>query len=94
MGLHTQHLKLTRGSHFCNELGQLSQTSQDHGADKSSRHGAREVNMIVFARKKVSRVLPVDAMSENVMSGLNVERLFDFGIRGNREMNENHAQKK
>lgn len=66
----------------------LAQPREQHGAEERARHGPREGEVVVGggeARRGGARGRAVD---EDVVRGLQVERLLDFGVRGGQEVEE------
>lgn len=53
---------------------------QQQGSNKRSGHWASERQMVVMSPQMSIHILPDDAVRENVMSSLNVERLLDLGV--------------
>ena len=61
-------------------------------AYESPRHGAGECKMVIVLSQPQARMLPFRGpwytISQDVMSSLDIERLLDFGIRREKEVDE------
>jgi hypothetical protein len=61
-------------------------TGQGDGTDKSSGNRSREGEMIIVGRQGTDDMPRWYSACQDIMNGLNVERLLDFGIGGSQMM--------
>lgn len=66
----------------------LADAGEEDGADKSARDGAGEGGVIVGEGEAVVDVAGGGAVDEDVVGGLEVEGLLDFGVGGDEEVDE------
>lgn len=66
----------------------LADTGEQNGADKSTRHGAREGEVVVGDGEALRDVTGGSAVDEDVVGGLEVEGLLDFGVGRDEEVDE------
>ena len=67
----------------------LANAGDEDGTDKRPRHSPRESKMVISLSQALIDVRGRSAVDEDIMSGLDVERLLDFCVRGYQEVDQN-----
>lgn len=70
----------------------LAHACEEHRPDKRPRHGAREAEVVVRGGEPLVDIVCGRAVDENVVRGLEVEGLFDFGVGGGQEVQQRHDE--
>ena len=69
----------------------LPKPCQDDGANEGPWNGAGKGEMVVCLRQPVVGILKWCSVYENIMGGLDVEGLFNFCVRGDKEVKEDEG---
>ena len=70
----------------------LAEPREDHGPDKGAGHGAREGEVVVGLLEAAGDVGRRRAVYEDVVRGLEVERLLDLGVWGEQQVGERYDE--
>lgn len=71
----------------------LAQAGEQHGAEKRARHGAREGEVVVRVRQARAHVAAGGrAVDQDVVGRLHVERLLDFGVGGEEQVDQGDCE--
>ena len=64
---------------------------EKQGSEESARHGARELEVVIVSAESLGDVSERRAIDQDVVSGLDVERLLDFRKGGDEQMEEDQS---
>lgn len=67
------------------------QPAQYQCASKRSRYASWKRDMIIVGSKELISVASWDAMDQNVVNGLNIERFFDLSVRRHEQVDQNEC---
>lgn len=72
----------------------LPQTRKKYSTKKRSRYGPRERKMIIGIREAIMNIFRRGSIDEDVVYCLDVERLLNFGVRGDEQVSEWNSDEK
>lgn len=67
------------------------QSTQNQRASKRPRHASWERDMIIVGGEELIDIASWYAVNQDIVCGLDVERLLDFGVRRNEQVDQNEC---